>query len=184
MRLELVKLLEKLGVNHTLSPYETHPWLVYDEDKGLSCSAEVRMGPSGEDIETEIQFLHDNPKDEDDQDEDNGEEGETGSLISPDGREQILWMRCEPVIDNHWTVKLLRIKGKDYVGEFHEWEEKGCEFFLSCVEALQMGEIPDIDMLIEDKMKDDSMWDGGRRGKIGRKSPKIKPASLMGMKKP
>lgn len=47
-----------------------------------------------------------------------------------------------------------------------------------------MNEIPDIDMLIEDKMKDDSFGGGGRRGKIGRKSPKVKPAALMGMKKP
>lgn len=179
MRLELAKLLENLGVSHTLSPYETHPWLVYDENKGITCSAEVRMGPAGEDLEAEIQFLHD----ERDEDDENGDSGD-GSMIAPGGREQILWMRAQPIVDNQWTVKLLRIKGKDYVNEFHEWEEKGCEFFLACVEALQMNELPDIDMLVEDKMKDDSLWGRGGRGKIGRKSPKIKPASLLGMKKP
>lgn len=182
MRLELGKLLQNLGVSYTLSPYETQPWLVYDEEKGITCSAEVRMGPTGEDLEAEIQFLHDEK--EESEDEETGEEGEGGSNISSDGREQIMWMRAQPLVDDKWTVKLLRIKGKDYANEFHEWEEKGCEFFLSCVEALQMGELPDIDMLIEDKMKDDSAWGGGRRGKIGRKSPKIKPASLLGMKKP
>lgn len=181
MRLELEKLLQNLGVSYVLSPYETQPWLVYDEGKGLTCSAEVRMGPSGEDLEAEIQFLHDE-KEESEEGETDGDSG--SAIISPDGRQQILWMRAQPVTDNKWTVKLLRIKDKDYVNEFHEWEEKGCEFFLSCVEALQMGEIPDIDILIEDKMKDDSMWGGGRRGKIGRKSPKVKPASLLGMKKP
>ncbi len=181
MRLELVKLLEKLGVAHTLSPYETHPWLVYDEAKGVTCSAEVRMGPGGDDIEAEIQLLHD----EKDDDEETGDsEEEDGKTILPGGREQILWMRCEPVITDQWTVKLLRIKDKDYVNEFHDWEGKGCEFFLSCVESLQMGEIPDIDELVEDKMKDDSMWGGGSRGRIGRKSPKVKPGALMGMKKP
>jgi len=176
MRLELVKLLEKLGVSHKLSPYETHPWLVYDEEKRVTCSAEVRMGPSGEDIEAEIQLLHD------EKEEDEG--GEEEGTVSSSGREQILWMRCEPIIQDQWTVKLLRIKDKDYVNEFHDWEAKGCEFFLSCVESLQMGELPDFDSLIEDKMKDDSMWGGGRRGKIGRKSPKVKPGALMGMKKP
>ena len=181
MREPLSKLLEKLGVSYVLSPYETRPWLVYSEEKGITCSAEVRMGPTAEDVEAEIQFLHDEVDEQDDED---SEDGGDARIISPDGREQILWMRCEPVIEDKWTVKLLRIKGKDYVNEFHDWESKGCEFFLSCVEALQMGEIPDVDMLIEDKMRDDTMWGGGRRGKIGRKSPKIKPASLLGMKKP
>ncbi|MCB9983800.1 MAG: hypothetical protein H6861_09055 [Rhodospirillales bacterium] len=175
MRLELEKFLQKLGVSHTLSPYETQPWLVYSEEKTLTCSAEVRMGPDGHDIEAEIQFLHDE-KDDDDDDEDGAE--------SAGGREQILWMRAEPTGENQWGPKYLRIKDKDYTNDFHGWEEKGCEVFLSCVEALQMNEIPDIDMLIEDKMKDDSWGGGGRRGKIGRKSPKVKPAALMGMKKP
>lgn len=178
MRLELVKFLEKLGVSHALSPYETHPWLVYDEEKGLTCSAEVRMGPGSENIEAEIQFLHD------EKDEDEGGDEEDEGTMSSGGREQIMWMRAEPVTENKWTPKLLRIKGKDYVNEFHDWEGKGCEFFLSCVGALQMGEIPDIDTLIEEKMKDDTSWGGGRRGKIGRKSPKVKPGALMGMKKP
>ena len=181
MRLELAKFLEKMGVSYVLSPYETHPWLVYDEAKGITCSAEVRMGGSGADLEAEIQFLHDEKDDDDTEGE--AEEGSTGTIL-PEGREQILWMRAEPVIEDKWTVRQLRIKGKNYVNEFHGWEEKGCEFFLSCAEALQMGELPDIDVLIEDKMKDDSSWGGGRRGKIGRKSPKVKPASLLGMKKP
>ena len=59
MCLELKKFLEKLGVNHVLSPYETQPWFHYDASRGLTCSAEVRMGPSGDDIEAEIQFLYD-----------------------------------------------------------------------------------------------------------------------------
>lgn len=170
MRLPLNKFLEKLGVGHTLSPYETHPWFLYDEAKGITCSAEVRMGPGGEDIEAEIQFLHD--------------EQEEGSSSQPGGREQILWMRAVPVIPGEWTPKLLRIKGKDYVNAFHDWEAKGCEFFYACISALQIGEMPDIDALIEDKMQDDSDQGGGRLGRVGRKSPKVKTAQLLGMKKP
>lgn len=77
------------------------------------------MGPTGEDIEAEIQFLHDETDDDD----------EDGGASSGGGREQILWMRAEPVGENQWGPKHLRIKGKDYVNEFHGWEEKGCEFF-------------------------------------------------------
>lgn len=176
MRIELAKLLENLGVGHPLSPYEAHPWFVYDETKGITCSAEVRMGPTGQDIEAEIQFLYDEKDDEDDQ-------GESGTTTAG-GREQILMLRAQPVAEDKWTLKYLTIKDENYVNEFHGWEEKGCEFFLSCVEALQMEEIPDIEALKDEKMKDDSFWGGGKRGKIGRKSPKVKPASLMGMGKP
>ena len=35
MRVELEEMLEKLGVNYVLSPYETMPWVHYDEKKGI-----------------------------------------------------------------------------------------------------------------------------------------------------
>ena len=50
MRYELKNLMEKLGVNRVLAPYETQPWLHYDPARGISCSAEVRMGPDSQDI--------------------------------------------------------------------------------------------------------------------------------------
>lgn len=171
MREKLDKLLEKLAVNHTLAPYETQPWVHYDVDKAITCSAEVRMGPGGTDVEAEIQLLTEESDDDDTETESGG------------GPEQILWMRAEPVTEDQWTPKVLRIKGKDYVNEFHDWEEKGCQFFRSCVEALQMGEIPNIDTLIDENMVDDSSGGSGRRGRIGRKSPTINSANLLGMKK-
>lgn len=177
MRLPLNKFLEKLGVGHTLSPYETYPWFLYDEARGMTCSAEVRMGPGGEDVEAEIQFLRDEKEDGD-----TGKGG--GDTLPPGGREQVLWMRAAPVIPGEWTPKLLRIKGKDYVNAFHDWETKGCDFFFACISAIQMGEIPDVEALVESKMQDDSDWGGGRTGRVGRKSPKIKTNQLMGMKKP
>ena len=118
MRLPLDKFLQKLAVSHVLSPYETQPWFHYDEERGITCSAEVRMGPGGDDVEAEIQFLHD------ESDEDGDDEGSVGS----GGREQIMWMRAEPIMANEWGPKIMRIKGKDYANEFHDWDEKGCEF--------------------------------------------------------
>lgn len=166
MRIELKKLLENLGVGHVLSPYETRPWFHYDTEKGLTCSAEVRMGPGSEDLEAEIQFL-----------KDSGEEGHAGAAG------QIMRMRAVPHNDNKWSPQYLFVKGKDYTNEIYDWENKGCNFFRAVVEALQMGVTPDIDDLIEKELSDDDGFGGGGRGRIGRKSPKIKPAALMGMNK-
>ena len=176
-----------------MSPYETMPWFHYDETKGMTCSAEVRMGPTTEDIESEIQLL----RDEDSEDEDEGDKGGAGSMeipdpdenksegankVEPGGRKQVLWMRAEPT-QGLWDIKDLRINDQNYVNEFAEWDIKGCDFFRATIESLQMGEIPDFDELIDDKMQDESFYGGGRKGRIGRKSPNIKPGQLLGMKK-
>lgn len=173
MREPLDKILQKLSVQQMLAPYETQPWFHYDEERGLTCSAEVRMGAGGQDIEAEIQLL------KDDEDEGDGEAGDNGFI---NGRAQILWMRIEPAGDNKWSPKNLRIKGKSYVNEIHDWEGKGCQFFRSTVEAMLMGEIPDFDELETGSMQDD-VKGRGSSGRVGRKSPKANPAALMGMKK-
>lgn len=171
MRVELKNLMERLGVNRVLSPYETHPWLHYDAARGLTCSAEVRMGPGAEDIEAEIQFL----KDETDE---TGEGSAAGG-----GPEQIMRMKILPAGDNLWAPRDLRVKGRSYVNEIDGWEEKGCNFFRACIQAIQMGDMPNIDELIKQELGDEDDFGGGKRGKIGRKAPKIKPAQLLGMKK-
>ena len=172
MRVELIKLLEKLGVSRILSPYETQPWLVYDEIKGLTCSAEVRMGPGNEDLEAEIQFLFDEKEDgDDDGDQQSG------------GYQQIMLMRAKPTTSTEWTPKQLFVKNEDYENKFHNWEEKGCDFFRACIASIQMSEIPNIEELVEQELSDDDKMGGGRSGRIGRKSPKVKPGALLGMKK-
>ena len=192
MRIELEEMLEKLGVNYVLSPYETMPWVHYDENKGITCSAEVRMGPTGEDVEAEIQLLRDEDSEDDEGEGDSGvgsmeipdpDKSTGANEVEPGGRKQVMWMRADAAVQNQWGPKQMRINDKDFVNEFHDWEGKGCEFFKATVESLQMGEIPDFDELIDDKMKDDSFYGGGRRGRIGRKSPNIKPGQLLGMKK-
>lgn len=165
MRFELKKLMEKLGVNRVLSAYETQPWFHYDTARAITCSAEVRMGPSNEDIEAEIQFLHDNPP-----------EGTPST-------EQIMRMKIMPGGDNLWMPTELIVNAESYVNKIYDWEEKGCNFFRACIQALQMGDLPNIDELIKQELGDDDDWGGGKRGKIGRKAPKIKPAQLLGMKK-
>jgi hypothetical protein len=166
MRYELKNLMEKLGVNRVLAPYETQPWLHYDASRGISCSAEVRMGPDSQDIESEIQMLKDTPD-------------ENGKTV-----EQIMLMKMLPGGGaGLWSPVDLRVKAEDYVNKIYDWEGKGCNFFRACIQAIQMGDLPDIDALIEQELGDDDDWGGGKRGKIGRKSPKIKPAQLLGIKR-
>ncbi len=192
MRLPLDKFLEKLSVGHTLSAYETQPWFYYDEVKGITCSAEVRMGPSADDLEAEIQFLYDEiPADINDKPPlpaaSEVAEGppefppKYGGMLSG-GRQQILFLSAAPIVHD-WSIRDLRIKGKNYVNAFGDWDIKGCAFFTACTQAIMMNELPDVDALIEEHMKDDDFWGGGKRGKIGKKAPNIKPAQLLGLKK-
>ena len=169
MRVPYKELMDKLAVGYLLSAYETKPWFVYDSERGISCSAEVRIGPGTEDVEADIQFLYD---------ETDGRYVEERDYGGP---EQVMLMRCMPHKDNLWSPQLLMVKGETYVNKVHKWEEKGCAFFSACIEAIQMGEIPDIEALMDQELEDDR-WGGGRgkRGKVGKKAPEINANALLG----
>lgn len=167
MRVEYKELMERLGVGHILSAYETRPWFLYDEEKMISCSAEVRVGPGTQDVEAEIQFLHEDP-----------------DQTEKDPVEQILLMRVMPMRDNLWTPKLLTIRGVDYINKVHDWEGRGCNFFKACIAAIQMGELPDIEEILEEELDEDDSESGRRKkGRIGKKSPTVKTQALLGMKR-
>lgn len=170
MRVEYKELMEKLGTGHILSPYETRPWYVYDESLGITCSAEVRIGPGAEDVEAEIQYLHDEEDTRYDNDANYG---------SP---EQIFIMRLKPNRDNLWSGIHLHVRGQNLTNEIHNWDERGCSFFYMFISALQMGELPDIDELFEDELTDKSRSGrGGRRGRVGKKGFKVEQKPI-GMK--
>lgn len=61
MRALVKDLMDSLGVGYILSAYETAPWSAYDDDEGLTCSAEVRMSSDADEMEAEIQFMYDEP---------------------------------------------------------------------------------------------------------------------------
>ncbi len=172
MRIEYAELMEKLATGHILSPYETRPWFVYEEERGISCSAEVRVGPGMADVEAEIQFLYD--------EEDARYDDESGF----GGPEQIMLIRFRPSKDNIWSASLMVVKGEDYENKIHDWDERGCEFFSACIGAIQMGEIPDIDELIDDILTEYGGRGGrGRKGKVGKKGFKVEQKPMtFGMK--
>lgn len=161
--------MDKLAVGFVMQAYETKPWFVYDAERGISCSAEVRVGPGEEDVEAEIQFLHDE------------KDGRYTDERDYGGPKQVFLMRCLPQMDNLWSPKLLIVDGESFVNKVHKWEEKGCNFFSACIAAMQMGEIPDIEAIMEDELEDDR-WGGGRgkRGKSGKKAPSIQANALLG----
>lgn len=164
MRDTLKELLDRLSVPHELTAYETFPWSAYDGEKGITCSAEVRMSTGADEIEAEIQMLYENP--------------EPGKKPL----DQIMWFKATPHIQTKWSVKDLRIKGESWVGKTYNWEEKCCNFFRACVTELNLGNIPDIEALLEREMKDKERF-GDQRGSGAGKAPKIKPAQLLDMKK-
>ena len=186
MRVILKELLEKLGVDHELEPYEAYPWFHYDEEQGITCSAEVRMGPGGEDLEAEIQYLYDEPQEETFITHVPGDEYRQDQKIEETKTytyKQIMLMRAMPSTQTEWSPKFLLINSENYADKIGNWEEQGCEFFLRCVQALQMGELPDINALLEELFEEGEGGGRGRRARVGRKSPKVNPNALLNVKK-
>jgi len=163
MRVPLKELLDNLGVGYVLSAYETCPWSAYDEEKAITCSAEVRMNHDGDEIEAELQFVHDTPPAD-------------GNIV-----EQVFWLYAKPATSDKWDIFAVKIKGEDHVNKSYAWERKSCDFFNTCVQEIKMGNIPDIDEIYDQTMESNERYGGGARGG-GSKSPKIKPQSLLGMK--
>ncbi len=162
MRTDLKQLMDALGVGYILTPYATCPWSAYDGEKGITASAEVRMNNDGTEVEAELQFMYDSPKD--------------GKPM-----EQMMWVYFKPIVAGQWSPTSLRIKGKDETGSVYDWEKKSCNLFLACVTDLKMDIVPDFDALLDREMGGGERWQDARQGG-GSKAPKIKPQALLGMK--
>lgn len=163
MRVPLKELMDELGVGYILSAYETSPWSAYDEEKDITCSAEVRMNNDADEIEAEMQILRNDPKDDE----------------KP--IEQIFWLMARPSTKDKWDVVDISIKGDSIKNSSHAVEEKGCGFFRACVQELKMGNMPDIEEILEREMKNNDRY-GGSAGGNSNKSPKIKPQNMYDMK--
>lgn len=163
MRTPLKDLLDKLGVGYILSAYETCPWSAFNDEKGITCSAEVRMNNDGDEMEAEMQFMRDNP------------EGDEKPI------EQVFWLLAKPAVGDQWDVKDIKIRGEGDKEGLYGWTDKAVNFFHACVQELKMGKIPDIDEILAREMKSNERYGGNAQGG-GSKAPKIKPQALLGMK--
>jgi len=163
MRADLKQLMDKLGVGYVMAAYETCPWSTYDAEKGITCSAEVRMNNDGDEVEAELQLLFDTP--------------ESGKPPV----EQSIFILCKPVIEGKWSPVSFRVRGDDETNCVYNWEEKCCNFFAACVQDIKMDTIPDIDAIMEREMAEHERFRGSRGG-AGSKAPKIRPQQVLGMK--
>ena len=163
LRVTINELMEKLGVGHVLSPYETAPWAATDLMTGQTMSAEVRMSPDNDEVECEIQLLTDNP-----------EPGKSAV-------EHLLWMQMTPFVQTSWTVKNLRVRNEVWNNKVYDWEEKSCNLFRACVSELAQGNVPNFDELLEREVTSKERF-GDQRGGGAGKSPKIRPGQLLNMK--
>jgi len=157
-------LMDKIGIGYELGPYETFPASAMDSATGRTCSAEARMDPEGAELEAEIQMMYDTP---------------------PEGKppmEQICFIKAKPVAGDQWDVIELRVRGEPFGEDIYNWQEKSCNFFKAVVQDLQMDTIPDIDDLLDREFHNRERLGDQRQGGGG-KSPKMKGAQLMGMKK-
>jgi hypothetical protein len=163
MRETLKKICDELGVGYALSPYETAPWTVFDDEKDLTCNAEVRMEGAGDGLEAEILIMRDAPK-----------AGEKPV-------EQVFILHAGPSVADKWDVKSAIVMGKNDPEQAYDWLGKAVEFFGACVSELKMDKMPDFDELYKKIMeRKDRMSD--KRGGGGKKSPKIKPAQILNPK--
>jgi len=165
MRVELKTLMDKLGAGYVPGPYETCPWSYYEAERGITCSAEIRMGDAGDEIEVEIQMMYDDP---------------------PQGKlpmEQVFYMRCTPVGGPaEWGPVSMRIAGQPPEETVPNWEEKACLFFQLVVTELQTDNLPDIDELLDEAFHSRERF-SDQVGGGGGKAPKIPGGTLLGMKK-
>lgn len=163
MRVTLAELMDKLGVGYEIGAYENVPWSCYDGERGITCCAEIRMGPDGDEVEGEIQMMYENPTPE------------------HPPFENTCYLMAKPKSDSMWDICTFHIRGEAYEPEAYDHSKKAAVFFAATVQALMANEIPDIDELLDEAFRKGERFAG--RGGGGNKSPKLRGGQLMGMKK-
>ncbi len=163
MRVPVKEMMDKMGVGYVPGPYESVPWSAYDAEKGMTCSAEVRMNPDGNEAEAEIQMMYDTPP--------------AGKLPM----EHICFLKASPQADGNWFIGDFKIRGQPYGQDVYNWEEKACDFIRLVVNELLMGNIPSIDDLLEDAFHGRDRF-ADQSGGGGSKSPRIRPEQMLNIK--
>ncbi len=145
----LKEMLDKMGIPYVMGPYETNLWTHTDGDSCVTASADVAMSPYAEELESQILFFYDKP---------------------PEGKnptDQVFKAKAVPKSKGNWSFDVLDIKGECHKDKVPDWEKNTCDFFRACCQALQRGEIPDIDELLDEEFFKSKGRFGGRRGGRG-----------------
>ena len=162
MKASYKKIMDLLGVGRQLNVYETQPWLMYDDEKALTCEAEVRCNQDKSEIEAELQFMYDKLKE--------------GQL--PVEQICLIKVKRQVSLNNQYVVTSCLINGTERKGAFYDWETQSCNFFRSCVREIKADKVPDIEAIEKREMKESGGY-GGNQGDGSNKSPKINAGQLM-----
>ena len=162
MKADYKQLMDKMGVGRMLHPYETQPWILYDETAGITCAAEVRCNFDTTEIEAEMQFMYDTP---------------------PEGKaplEQICLIRAQQQkrLNGDYTITDTWIRGESWVNKLYDWESKSCGFFRALLREVKAGKIPDVDAVLSKEMKGGDFFSSGH-GDGSNRSQKINTGNLL-----
>lgn len=128
MRVSLEQLMNKIGVEGTLRPYETIPFDYFNPDKGLDVMAEVSLSGDGGEINVEIQQIE------------HGADGKTNFR-------QILQLQLEREPTGTFMATSLRHNGQLLSGKKRNWFEGACRFAKQSIALLKKGTVPDFEAI-------------------------------------
>lgn len=154
-------ILEKFAADREMHPYESAFWQASDEEKGITCNAELRVNAYADAFEAEIQWLN--------------MDMNTGDVKKID---QIMIVECRPQTQGSWGVHSARFRGDNYINAAYDWDEKLGRFFRAVVRELKQGKLPDLDTIEKTEMGDSGTF-GDRKGDGSGRNVKVNTQSLM-----
>lgn len=160
MKATAQQLSDHLGLDAPLGPYDSRMWSADDNDKGLTCTAQVAVNAEGDEMDVTIDITHFTPK--------------------PDTpmNEQFMVFHIKQDINKKWSPDILRIKREIYHGKHYDWEKKACDLFVTVTASLARNAVPDFDELLERFFKAGDGFGSGTAGG-GKRNPTIKPEQLL-----
>ena len=120
------------------------------------------MNHDGDEVEAEIQLMHDTPP-------------ESGNMV-----ERKFYGLFKPSTESRWEAKTVIVLDNNGAGDVYDWPVKGCAFFHACIQEILLEKIPDFEAIYEQEISSKEKFAGGRGGSS--KAPKIKPQQLLNMK--
>ena len=160
MKSTLPQLMDALGLETQMGPYDSHMWTADDHDRGIMCTAQAAMDGDGSEIEVTVDLTHTKPKPD-----------------TPE-HEQILFFHIKQDLNKKWTPDVLRVKRDLLHTKLYDWEKKACDFFVAVTAALKRNTVPDLDEMIERFFRATDGFGTGTGGG-GKRNPTIKPEQLL-----
>lgn len=128
MRVTLEQLMNKIGVEADLRPYETIPFDYFNPERGLDVMAEVSLAGDGDGINIEIQQIE------------HGADGKTNVR-------QILQLQLEREATGMFMATSLRYNGQILSGKKRNWFEGACRFIKQSIALLKKGTAPEFETI-------------------------------------